>query len=122
MSYDFNKLNKGANGVRPENIDTDDFEFVKLSEYVGKTVPVVGFFYTNGDYGKQVVIITDDCLVNMPARAVEDFEEIEADPDARASVLAGDLVLTDIEIKKTKRGRDTTIYKFANADKVGKKK
>lgn len=122
MSYDFSKLNKGANGVRPENIDTDDFEFVKLSEFVGKTLPVVGFFYTNGDYGKQVVVITDDCLVNMPARAVEEFEGIEADPDARASVLDGGLVLTDIEVVKTKRGKDTTVYKFANADKVSKKK
>ena len=31
MSYNFNKLNK-ANGVRPEGLDTEGYEYTKLSE------------------------------------------------------------------------------------------
>lgn len=121
MSYNFNSLNK-ANGVRPADLDTEDFEYTHIREYAGETLPVLGFFFTNGDFGKQVVVITDDCFVNMPKRAVEDFEKIENDPDAKEAVLSGELVLTDIEPAKTKKGKDTVIYKFANADKATKKK
>lgn len=121
MSYNFNSLNK-ANGVRPADLDTDDFEYTHIREYAGEVLPVRGFFFTNGDFGKQVVVITDDCFVNMPARAVEDFEKIANDPDAKEAVLSGELVLTDIEPAKTKKGKDTVVYKFANADKATKKK
>ena len=84
-------------------------------------MPVVGFFFTSGEYGKQCVVITDDCFVNMPARAVEEFEAIAADPDAKQAVLDGELVLTDIEAIKTKRG-NSTAYKFGNASDVKKDK
>lgn len=120
MSYNFSNLNK-ANGVRPADLNTDDFDYTHIREYEGESLPVRGFFFTNGDFGRQVVVITDDCFVNMPARAVEDFEKIENDPDAKQAVLDGELVLTDIESVKTKRGKDTVAYKFANAPIKSKK-
>lgn len=121
MSYNFSNLNK-ANGVRPADLNTDDFDYTHIREYEGESLPVRGFFFTNGDFGKQVVVITDNCFVNMPARAVEEFEMIANDPDAKEAVLSGGLVLTDIEPVKTKKGKDTVVYKFANADNVTKKK
>ena len=120
MAFNFNKLNK-ANGVRPEGLDTEGFEYTGLKEYVDEVVPVVGFFFTSGEYGKQVVVITDDCFVNMPSRAVEEFEAIAADPEAEQAVLDGELVLTDIEPIKTKKG-NSVAYKFGNASEVKKDK
>ena len=113
MSFNFSSLNKG-NGVRPENFDTAGFEFVSISEYVGKDLPVVGFFYTNGKRGKQIVIITTDCNVNIPPRYVADFEALEQNPAAVAAILAGELVLTNIKAVTTKDGYDTYAFDFAN--------
>ena len=122
MAYNFSKLNK-ANGVRPADFNTEDFEFTHIREYVGKDIPVKGFFFTVGKKGKQVVIITDDCFVNMPARAVEEFEALESDPEAVKAILNGELVLTDIEYPvMTKSGNETTVYNFANAEDLKKVK
>lgn len=121
MAFSFKSLNR-ANGVRPEGLDTDGFEYTKLSEYEGETIKVKGFFFTNGEYGKQAVIITDDCFVNMPARAVEELEGIADNPEARAAVLAGEMIITDIEQVKTKRGKNTTAYKYGDVADLKKKK
>jgi len=122
MAFNFSKLNK-ANGVRPENFNTDGFDYTHIREYAGRDLPVKGFFFTNSRKGRQVVIITDDCLVNMPGRAVEEFEALESDPEAVKAVLNGELVLTDIVYPvKTKSGNDTTIYNFANAEDLNKAK
>lgn len=122
MSYNFNALNK-TNGVEPAELNTEDFEYTHIREYAGEVLPVLGFFFTNGDHGRQVVLITTNCFVNMPKRSVEEFEKIAKDPDAVAAILAGELVLTDIVPNvKTKSGNETVIYKFANASDVTKKK
>lgn len=114
MSFNFSTLNM-SNGVRPDNFKTDDFEFVSISEYIGKTLPVVGFFFTNGMHGKQVVIITKDCNVNIPPRYVPTFESLANNPDAVETILAGDMVLTNIKEVTAKNGKDTFAFDFANA-------
>ena len=114
MAFDFSKFKKnGGNRVMREGIDTDGNEFVKLSEYVGKKVPVDGFFFTNGEYGKQVVVVSKGKNINMPKRSVEEFEGIASDPEARAEVLAGNLYLTNIaELEATKGRKATIAYDF----------
>ena len=100
----FKELNKTV-GVIAEGTKLEEMEFKKLRDFIGKTLPVSGFFFTNGDYGKQVVIITDDAKVNMPNRAVEVFERISESEEMKAAVLAGHLRITDIAEKKGKRGK-----------------
>lgn len=72
---------------------------------------VDGFFFTQGKYGKQVVIVANNCKINMPARAVEKFEQIMSDSVMLQAVLDGRLALTDIKEVSTKNGTTTT-YTF----------
>lgn len=104
----FEKLNKQYQNTVKEGIDTDSMEFTKLKEYVGKTIKVDGFFFTKGDYGKQVVVVGNGSKINMPERAVEMFEAIRDDAEMLKAVLEGHLLITNIEPKKAKKGNTVT--------------
>lgn len=104
----FEKFNKSYTQTVKEGIDTDSMEFVKLKEFEGKTVKVDGFFFTRGDYGKQVVVVGNGYKINMPERAVEMFEEIRSNPEMLEAVLTGHLLITNIAPKKAKKGNTYT--------------
>lgn len=112
MAFDFEKLN--LRRTVKESIDTNEMEFKPLKDYCGQTVKCNGFFFTDGKYGEQVVVVGETTLINMPKRAVEQFKQISADDEAVKAVLDGKLVLTDIKMAETKNGT-TTIYKLKNA-------
>ena len=38
-------------------IDTTEMDFVKLGEFEGEEIMVDGFFFTDGQYGRQVVVV-----------------------------------------------------------------
>ena len=90
-------------------IDLTKLPFVKLSECVGESLVLRGFFFTVGDYGSQVVVVTDDKKINMPRRSIEQFEKIRDNDEMLKSLLEGHCLLTNIEERKTKVGK-TTIY------------
>lgn len=104
----FEKYNRTTSTIR-EGIDLEGMQFVKLSAFVGKNIKVDGFFFTNGDYGKQVVVVGNGYKINMPARAVEDFESIQKSPEELQAVLDGHLMITNIQALKK-----TTGYKLAD--------
>ena len=112
MAYNFDNLNKRST-VR-EGIDTQSMEFKPLKEFCGQRVKCDGFFFTDGKYGKQVVVVGSGYLINMPARAVEQFEEIAGNAEAVDAVLKGHLVLNDIKMTDTRNGK-TTAYTLSNA-------
>ena len=94
-----------------EGINTDEMEFIKLENFIGGTVKVDGFFFTEGEYGKQVVVVGEGYKINMPGRCVKDFESIMKKPHELAAVLNGHLILTDIRHKSAKNG-DTVIFRY----------
>lgn len=110
---------KELNSVKTikEGIKLEDLQFRKLKEFTGKTLSVDGFFFTNGDYGKQLVVVARDneggWKVNMPNRAIDQFEAIKADKDMLKAVLEGHLQITDISEAKVGRGV-TTVYTLAD--------
>lgn len=107
----FNEMNYKST-VR-EGIDTESMEFAPLKDFCGQTIKVDGFFFTNGNYGKQVVVVGNGYLINMPTRAVETFEAIEKDDKMLTAVLQGHLALKNIKMKDTKNGT-TAIYTLAD--------
>lgn len=109
----FESLNKYRKTVQ-EGIDTSKMDFKPLKDFCGKKISVNGFFFTEGKYGKQVVVVGSGYLINMPARAVEQFEEIESKEEMLNAVLNGKLELTDIRMVETKNGT-TTAYELADA-------
>lgn len=112
MSFNFGNLNKRST-VR-EGINTQDMEFKPLKEFCGQRIKCDGFFFTDGKYGRQVVVVGNGYLINMPSRAVEQFDEIAQNNDAMDEVLKGHLVLKDIKLIDTRNGQ-TTAYTLANA-------
>ena len=106
----FNDLNKRR--TMP-NVITDGMEFHKLSEFIGKVVKVDGFFFTNGNFGKQTVVLSNDVLINMPSWATKYFEEIENNDSMLTELLKGKCLLTNISVKSTPKG-NTTIFEFTD--------
>lgn len=101
----FEQLNRNSNAVLKENVKLEDMNFIKLREFIGKEITVDGFFFTNGEYGEQVVIVSGTHKINMPARAVEQFKAISESEEMRNAVLEGHLAITAIKELKGKRGK-----------------
>lgn len=110
-NFNFDDFNKKTT-IR-EDVDIKDMEFKPLKDFCGKTLNVDGFFFTTGKYGKQVVVVANGYKINMPARAVEDFEKIQNNANALNAMLAGGLIINSIKMIDTKNGT-TASYKFAN--------
>ena len=105
----FKELN--AKRTIREGINLTDLPFVKLSECVGQELHVDGYFFTDGDFGRQVVIVADGKKVNMPNKAVKMFEDIDRDPAMIKAILEGHMLINGIEPFQTKRG-NTTLFKL----------
>lgn len=106
----FEKLNNYAKTLK-DDVKLDEMEFKPLKDFRGQSLKVDGFFFTNGKYGKQVVVVANNCKINMPGRAVETFELIANDSQLLQGVLDGKMMITDIREIATKNGT-TTSYTF----------
>lgn len=108
----FEKLNKVKVTIK-DGIDTEGMEFKPLKDFCGKKIEVDGFFFTKGNYGKEVVVVGSGYLINMPKRAVEQFEELRDDEELLALMLDGHLMIKNIKKKDCANGT-TTIYDLAD--------
>ena len=105
----FGELNKKS--TVKEGIDTSNMEFKKLREFIGSNVNPVGFFITEGKFGEQAVVVTEECLINMPSYATETFKNLSAEQiDA---IKAGKMIITDIAVKEI-HGRECTVFRYAD--------
>ena len=107
----FEKLNKNSVTTIKEGIELKELPFVKLKDCIGETLKVDGFFFTNGSYGKQVVVVANGKKINFPNRAIAQFEDIMANEEMLKAVLEGKLIINDIKEVKAKKGT-TTSYKL----------
>lgn len=108
----FEKFNRGSNGVIKDGTKLEEMEFKKLKEFKGQELNVDGYFFTNGDYGKQVCVIANGYKINLPMRAVSIFESIDADAESKQGVADGKMMIVNIDEVKTKRGQKTTTFEF----------
>lgn len=108
----FGELNTYRKTVR-EGINTEDMEFQPLKNFCGKTIKVDGFFFNEGKYGKQVVVVGNGYLINMPSRCVEQFEIIEKNEQMLKAVLEGHLELKKIMMVDTKNGT-TAVFEYTD--------
>lgn len=101
----FEQLNRSSNAVLKDGTKLEDMDFIKLRDFIGKEIAVDGFFFTNGEYGEQIVVVGGGFKINMPARAVEQFKKISESEEMRKAVLDGHLHISDIKELKGKRGK-----------------
>ena len=105
----FGELNKKS--TVKEGIDTSNMEFKKLREFIGSNVNPVGFFITDGRFGEQAVVVTEECLINMPSYATETFKNLSAEQiDA---IKDGKMIITDIAVKEI-HGKECTVFRYAD--------
>lgn len=109
--FDFSKMNHSKKTIR-DGITLDGMNFKPLKDFIGKTLIVDGFFFTDGKYGKQAVVIADGTKINMPKRYVEDFDAIRDNDEALQTMLEGHMQITDIKAFDGQNGK-TTICTFA---------
>lgn len=103
-------LNAGnSKGLRMEGLNTEGWPFKKIKEFIGETVPVKGYYITQGKFGDQCVVCGNGVLINMPERAVEEFTGIFADAANQELLKAGKISLKNIKALETKSG-NTTAY------------
>lgn len=106
----FNEKNKKSRSTVNANINLKEIPFVRLSDLVGRDVVLYGYFFTNGDYGKQLVAVSEDFKINMPNRYVSVFEEFT---DEEIEVIKnGGLVLANIREYIGKTGRKTFTFDY----------
>lgn len=107
----FEKLNRRSTVM--DGVDTQEMEFKPLKDFCGTKIEVRGFFFTEGRFGTQVVVVGNGYLINMPKRSVEQFEAIANDDKMLDGLLAGKLVIKNIKMLDTKNGQ-TVAYDFAD--------
>lgn len=116
MSF-FGQFN--GNRVVREGIELDKLEFHKLDEFIGGVIIVDGYFFTNGKYGKQVVVVGNEAKINMPKYAMERFERIDENEEAKKRILNGELALIDIEPLETSNG-NTVAFTMTDVSELPK--
>lgn len=105
--------NLNAKRTIREGVDLQALNFIKLSDLTGAIIKVDGFFFTEGRYGEQVVVVGNNYKINMPAKAVKQFHQIEEDGQMLKALLEGHCCIKDIAVV-TKNGRNITLYKIAD--------
>lgn len=108
----FEQYNMQFKRTVKEGIETDNMEYRALKDFIGKTIVVDGYFFNDkGKFGRQLVLVGNGYLINMPTRCVETFEEIDKDDSKIEAILKGHLALVNIEMKVTTNGT-TTIFDY----------
>lgn len=109
----FEQLNKDVKKTVKDGINTESMEFVALynkkrglcPEVAGKEIPVDGFFFVDGKYGKKTIVIGLGKKIELPKRYTETFLKIRDDKDMLQAVLDGKLKLTDIHEVESDNGK-----------------
>lgn len=107
----FENYNQVSKRTIKEGITTEGMTFKPLKDFCGKELVVDGFFFTEGRYGKQAVIIADGFKINLPKRYVDVFTKIRDDQAQLDAVLAGHMALTNIRMLDAKEGK-TAAFDF----------
>ena len=107
----FDELNATSGRTIRENVNLNSMVFKPLKDFVGQTIRVDGFFFTEGRYGTQVVVVGNNAKINLPKREVARFKKIEQDEKLLNAMLNGHLALTNIENWETNIG-STVRFKY----------
>lgn len=108
----FNELNKQFVNTVKEGIDTENMEFKKLNDFIGKTIKVDGFWISKGKFGEQVVVVGNGYKINMPGRAVDTFKAIRENEFMVKAVLEGHMEIINIAAVTAKNGNETVSYEL----------
>lgn len=131
MSFDFSKMNNRKKATMCPGINSRELGDIRnLKDFCGCVIYVEGFFFSHSSkYDNDQVVIAGtvydkdkssgqwNCLgtylMNTPGRTYQEFSDMADDPEALASILRGELVISGIQMCETKSG-STVIYSYRN--------
>lgn len=111
----FEQLNQSGARTIMQGVDLGALPFKSIKEFIGQDIRVQGFFFTEGRFGKQVVVVGNGAKINLPARYVKTFELVQDNPELLQGVLDGKMVLKNVRASNTRNG-STTAFDFATAE------
>lgn len=99
----FAEKNNGKRTVNESIKDLDKMDFKAVKEFIGQDIVPCGYFFTTGKFGKQVVIVTRSCKLNVPKRYTEWFEGLS--DDEREAFINEKCMMKDIHMQDTPNGQ-----------------
>lgn len=101
------------------SINTKTMNYKKIAECVGQTLIIKGVFFTKSKFGGlNVAVVTDDFIVNMPARATAAFQKMVETEEGREAVMNGLIKITNIKKGFSKKyNTETTYYDIVPVNK-----
>lgn len=101
------------------NIDTKDFEFVKLKDFAQTVKPkevtqLFGWIISNkGNFGDSIAVATEDCFISLPKRYVDFFRGLTG--EEREAFIAGKCGITNIREQATQNG-NTYVFDWVDIE------
>lgn len=128
MAFNFESMNKRSQSTMCKGVNSRELGDIRnLKEFVGCVVLCDGFFFTHSaKFNNDQVVIVGTVMaknpsgewermgqycMNTPGRTYDEFKEMANNDDALASILRGELAITNIEMANTKSGT-TVVYKY----------
>lgn len=102
-----------------DNIDTTDFEFVKLKDFAQTVKPkevtqLFGWIISNkGNFGASVAVVTEDSFISLPKRYVDFFQSLTG--EERAAFIDGKCGITNIREQQTPNG-NTYVFDWVDIE------
>jgi hypothetical protein len=116
-----NKTRGGGRVTLPETINLKDLTYTKARDLVGDVfdpMPLKGFFFKNGKYGKEMTIVVDrdgEALgVNIPSWYIKTFEDL-TDEEVQ-EILDGKQALESVEAFETQGGNTSYRVNFIDVE------
>ena len=128
MAFKFESMNKNRSNTMCPGVNSRELgEIRSLKDFIGCVVLVDGFFFSHSKkYNNDQVVVAGTVmskdhngewqnigqyLMNTPGRTYEEFYSMSQDEDALASILRGELAITNIQMAETKSGM-TVVYTY----------
>lgn len=115
------KTRAGGRETLPKNIKLEDLTYTKARDLVNdvaEPMPLVGFFFKNGKYGKEVTIVVNrsgELLgVNIPNWYIKTFEDL-TDEEVQ-EILDGKQALASVEAFETQGGNTSYRVNFIDVE------
>lgn len=111
----------GGRVTLPKDIKLEDLTYTKARDLVGdkfEPMPLVGFFFKNGKYGKEITLVVNrggELLgVNIPNWYIKTFEEL-TDEEVN-EILEGKQALESVEAFETQGGNTSYRVNFIDVE------
>lgn len=118
MSFSFAKKYNTSSLENLFNINTEGFEYKRLSDYQENDIlKVRGFFISSkSKFGASPVAVTDECFINLPSHLTDTVSEILKDEEAIESINNGKVAIQVYKYYSTTYKKECYSIRFLDVE------